>query len=368
MRAGTGCLIISLTMILPPSQSPRAAVITALPLECDAVLPHLSDIRQELHPAGTIYRVGRFHGDAHDWEVATVVAGMHNVQAALEAERVITHFKPEVLLFCGVAGALKDVKIGDVVAATKVYWYEAGKDERKFKTRVEVSESSYALVQRAMVVASEKRWQGRLNPAAASVPGAVVKPMAAGAKVVADHRADSYRLLRQHFSDAVAVDMESYGFLRAVYSNSGVSALAVRGISDAVEGKEQADAEGGQPRAAAHAAAFAFQVLAEFRSTLAIPPSPTGSGGWGSMPESMEQIAAALYPRGPIEGELWSRAGGDIGCLTLTGSGRTDWHAAFRVLRNGGGGGTITLTSLLETMRSDFPNNKALSVTGLFAC
>ncbi len=36
-------------------------------------------------------------------------------------------------------------------------------------------------------------------------------------------------------------------------------------ISDLIEGKEQADSEGWQPRAARHAAAFAFEVLSRFR-------------------------------------------------------------------------------------------------------
>src|ERR1019366_1551105 len=101
--------------------------------------------------------------------------------------------------------------LGDVVAATKVYWYEAGKDDKEFKPRTETGESSYPLVQRAMAVAQGRQWleRGNIVAGAQPAPQAFVKPIAAGAKVVANRRAESYKLLRRAFSDAVAVDMES---------------------------------------------------------------------------------------------------------------------------------------------------------------
>jgi nucleoside phosphorylase len=54
--------------------------------------------------------------------------------------------------------------------------------------------------------------------------------------------------------EAVAVGMGGAGFLEGAHLNAGVMALIVRGISDLLDDKEQADHDGWQRRAADHAA------------------------------------------------------------------------------------------------------------------
>lgn len=60
--------------------------------------------------------------------------------------------------------------------------------------------------------------------------------------------------------------MEGHGFLEAARATTEVFALVVRGISDLIENKAQSDGEGWQPKAASHAAAFAFEILARFKT------------------------------------------------------------------------------------------------------
>src|SRR5262249_49385978 len=93
-------------------------------------------------------------------------------------------------------------------------------------------------------------------------PRVFVGPIAAGEKVVASSRSAVARFVRKRYGDALAVEMEGRGCLRAIQANADVRALIVRGISDLLDRKAESDAAGGQERAAAAASAFAFEVLA----------------------------------------------------------------------------------------------------------
>jgi len=74
----------------------------------------------------------------------------------------------------------------------------------------------------------------------------------------------------------------------------------------------------------------------------------------------LHDLLADLYPAGPTDKELWQRAGGDLSHLNLAGSGRTTWFSALRVLRHGGGGGSIGKDQLVRVMRDDFPHHPEL--------
>lgn len=91
-------------------------------------------------------------------------------------------------------------------------------------------------------------------------------------------------------------------------------------------------------------------------------PEPSGEPGlsdawWGELLET----CASLFPDGPVEDDLWKRAGGDRSRLRIRGSGRSAWRAALEDLRLGGGGTGITPAALLGEMRSERPRNPDLA-------
>ena len=250
-----------------------AVVLTALRCECEAILEFLESVAEEVHPQGTVYEVGRFAA----WRVAVTEIGPGNANAALETERALSHFSPQVALFIGVAGGIKDVTLGDVVVATKVYGYEYGKAEERFLPRPEVGRTSHFFEQRARVEARKRRWTERLPPGSASVPRVFVQPIAAGAKVIASMKSETWKFLRSQYGDAVAVEMEGHGFLRGAFAHSGVQVAVVRGISDLIEGKAEADLSGSQEQASRNASAFAVEMLDQLAATFATVESNEAS-------------------------------------------------------------------------------------------
>ncbi len=250
-----------------------AVILTAIPSEYMAVRAHLTDLKEEMHPKGTIYERGKFYSDGQEWEVGIVETGAGNSPAALEAERAIAYFNPDVILFVGVAGGIKDVKLGDVVAATKVYGYESGKVAQTFRPRPDVGLSSYSLEQRARAEAKKTDWLARVSSSAS--PRVFVAPIAAGEKVVANKESDLFKFLQHNYGDALAVEMEGSGILQAAHANQQVSALIIRGISDLIDGKREADEGGYQEIAVGHASAFAFEVLAKLELNSTAQTLPT---------------------------------------------------------------------------------------------
>jgi nucleoside phosphorylase len=200
--------------------------------------------------------------------------------------RALAHYKPNVALFVGVAGGVKDVVIGDVVVGTRIYGYESGKHEATgFKTRPDVMTTAHDLDQRARALRQREDWKKRLNPAIQHEATAVfVGPIAAGEKVVASKRAATAKLIGEQYSDALAVEMEGRGFLEGVHISHPVQGCVVRGISDLLSGKANADKAGSQQRAADTASAVAFEIL-----------SGLGGGTTGTTPTK----PAAKFPEMP---------------------------------------------------------------------
>ncbi|WP_037360641.1 5'-methylthioadenosine/S-adenosylhomocysteine nucleosidase [Asinibacterium sp. OR53] len=328
--------------------SKKILIQTALSLEFQEVEKYLQNTAVIRHPeTGSIYKKGMY--DAY--EILLVETGAGNIRASDETGRAISFFQPDYVFFVGVAGGVKDVGLADVVASSKVIGYEMGKDEDEFKPRFDTMPASYVLEQLAKHVKRQNVWIKRLNEPGDRLPEAFVQPIAAGEKVVASTRSVTYKYLKQFCSDAVAVDMEGNGFLVAARPYH-THAIEVRGISDLIDKKSEADATGSQPLAARNAAAFCFEMIDQLEPvTNQLPDTTTLAFRKQFVGELVK-----LYPQGPEQNDIWKRAGGDVSMLSNASSRKSQWFGAIEALSLGGGGKAITVKSLLDEIVLDYPN------------
>ncbi|WP_413104524.1 effector-associated domain 2-containing protein [Streptomyces sp. Inha503] len=300
-------------------------VLTALEVEYRAVRAHLEDPRPVRAERGALFELGVFREESEERTVAIHMTGPGNPGAAASVERAAALFAPRAVLFVGVAGGRKDVALGDVVAADAVYDYETGKDtETGFLPRQKTYQSAYGLVQLARLAAAADTWQQRIRPGDdAPRPRAHVKPLAAGGRVVAHHRSDVGLRLAASAGDALAVDMEGFGFLAGAYVNQQLDALVIRGISDLLGDKGEAHDEHWQPVASRNAAAFAFELIgripaaADAPTTIRPPAAGTQPPAAGTPPlaAGTRSLAAGTPPKGPRRRRLTIR---DLGALADT--------------------------------------------------
>lgn len=238
-------------------------ILTALDLEYRAVREKLTDPRLHRHPAGTRFEVGQLAGSG--CRAALALVGKGNHPAAVLAERAIAEFAPVAVLFVGVAGALAPgIDLGDVVVATHVYAYHGGiSGNDGFKARPRVWETSHGPDQIARHLARTGDWARHL-PHLAAIPEVHFGPIAAGEIVQDSAISDQARWVREHFSDALAIEMEAAGVAQAGHLNRSLPVIVVRGISDRADGTKAAtDGLRWQPRAVANAAAFAAALAQE---------------------------------------------------------------------------------------------------------
>lgn len=221
---------------------PLVVILTAIKEEYSAVRIHLKDI-EDCDSKGTAYEKGVFELDG--FKIAEVIireCGAKNNIAAQEAERAINNFRPKMMLFVGIAGSRKpnDFKIGDVIFAEKIYSYEGGKATKEsFKARPEAESPTYTLIEKAKKERGKEDWKQLIKGSYEIKPNADIGIIASGEQLIDHHNTEIGIILKEHYNDSSAVEMEGYGFVKAIkrqgMESSNTIYGVVRGISDIVE-------------------------------------------------------------------------------------------------------------------------------------
>ena len=288
----------------------RALIITTVDHENRAVTAHLTDPEILIGGNSVLYEYGRFSDPAGDWLVVHVITSPGNSDAGLDTREAFYEFGNfQVVMFVGVAGSLKEeIPIGSVVIGDYVYNGHSAK-----VTDTETLARPHGLVPaRGLLTAAKglihlNQWMDLIRaPAGMELPSkadypcnfppfAVIKGIVSVEEVVAGDKSPRFALIRSHFNDCGAVEMEGWGVMNAAQREREASAIIVRGISDMCAGKDHANDKLHQPIAAAHAAAFAFSILS-FQSKIPVTKSP------GVVGETKKSAAAeAAEPPPPEE-------------------------------------------------------------------
>lgn len=298
----------------------RVLVVTALPIEIQAVRAHVKPLTSILGRSGTIYECGQFSGVGEDWlvVVAESTAGTHPAQGIVTNAH-IDFDAFELVAFVGVAGSRKkDAPIGSVVASSVVYYAHSGKYDQKhgFTYRPRTFPIFPRLVSVAVKVGRDRNWFTRvIAPLHVALPGkddypqpfppnALVAPIISVEAVSADPGSELEAQITLHNGDAVAVEMEGYGAAHAAYQEQ-TPYIVVRGISDNRGDKTPESDEINQPVAAAHAAAFAFELLAvwgQFYPSMPPLPLPANPGG-DSLTDVSSNVQSRPVGNGPDKSE-----------------------------------------------------------------
>jgi nucleoside phosphorylase len=263
-----------------------ALVLTALDLELQAVMAHLVDVISVAGRDGNIYECGVFREDGQEWLVVLIETGAGNHAAQSAVTNAHIAFSPDLQIFVGVAGSRKkDVPIGSVVAASLVYSPYGGKyDEKGFSARPREYHAHSRLLEVARKVRRDKKWPERIRdladrklPIAEDYPCplppiAEVAPAISTEAVSASKESDLEALIATHYGDACVVEMEGYGSLFAA-QREDTPAIVIRGVSDMAAEKDSDTDKLRQPVAAAHAAAFAFELISWWSSLYPSAPS-----------------------------------------------------------------------------------------------
>jgi len=187
-------------------------ILTAMNLEYRAVRAQLSDITARTHPMGTRFEVGQLSR----CRVALALTGEGNQSAAVITERAAAEFAPAAVIFVGVAGALQPhLGLGDVVVATHVYAYHgATSQDDGLTARPRTWELSHRVHQIAAHLERTADWARQLS-GGPPPPRVHFGPVAAGEIVHYSAVSGARQWLREHYNDAVAVEMEAAGIAQA---------------------------------------------------------------------------------------------------------------------------------------------------------
>lgn len=247
---------------LPPESLPSVLFVCALPSKRE-----LAELHNRCHglvtqeTPGAAYLEGTAQLCGAMWRVALLATGRGNANAQSKTLVVLADFRPDYAFFLGCAGgfAHKGIKRGDLIVPRTVHKYQSAAAPAGDKlARPDPAMADKTLVNRIELVQSSDWFRGTWRD---TPPTIHFEDIVSGDVNVKSTQSSEFGFIKTHYGQAVAVEMEGYGFLSAAQSVR-VPAVVIRGISDQIDNKTERSDHTWQPRATAAATDLAFALLA----------------------------------------------------------------------------------------------------------
>lgn len=229
-------------------------IICPLQLEYKAVIKHLNRVQSDNFPLyQDLYTIGKLKEVNNSPTIGCFEVETKSRDLGAQVLKILTLFKPKMILLVGIAAGIKDVSTGDVVVATHARTVDYGKDtDDGLLPRMEVVESNRRLLGLAKKMALSKERSYKI----------AFGSIASTHRVVDGVKSYTYQMIKKYVSNAIAYEMEAIPFAQGVSEYAQYFPwLNIRGISDYADKKIDSEYDGSREIAAERAADFAIQLI-----------------------------------------------------------------------------------------------------------
>ena len=218
-------------------------ILSALEVESNIILKKMTDKKVSVI-AGMTFTKGLIHGK----EAVLATCGVSKVNAALFTQIMIDHFKPDGILFTGVAGSMdRSIKQMDLVVADKLTFHDVNPHQLEF-----------CFPNQIWFYTDEEL----SNLIRVNAKGSMIGPIITGDQFITSK--ERWKELKERFPEALAVEMEGCAVAHACYVNEVPFAI-IRCISDLADNGAEDSYDAFEKKAAEKSAKIILKTIEDLR-------------------------------------------------------------------------------------------------------
>lgn len=218
-------------------------ILSALEVESDIILKKMTDTEVSVI-AGMTFTRGTIQGKT----AVLATRGVSKVNAALFTQIMIDHFRPDCILFTGVAGSMDpSVRQMDLVVADRLTFHDVNPHQLEF-----------CFPNQVWFRSDEELTDLIRRNARGSKSGAIIT----GDQFITSR--DQKRQLKKRFPEALAVEMEGCAVAQTCYVNQ-VPFAVIRCISDLADNKAEDSYDAFEKKAAEKSAGVILKTISDMQ-------------------------------------------------------------------------------------------------------